>query len=321
MPGWADFNAGDIFYGFPDLEARGVKFAHDAHGAEVDPDTQDRRPTEAALAEIVAYPRPPLPRPARRAADRIADVCQYENSSNGDFLIDFHPAMRNVVLLGGGLGPRLQARPRGRPPRGAAGRSAEPRSSRASASPARASSTSARWFNAGAATRSGGIAVAGGRTSGTPGHPTSRFPPAGKAPSGHPIRPPRTVACNSIDQPVPGCIPASPARTGILIVPKADRRPGAVTVKAQGMRIDGSGHSLARHRRLRLDEDVVAGPRAGKGGQHCILEAIGLSKPSTQARGRVTLPRAQDISEVLNIAVEAEERASRNRPTACRPAG
>ena len=32
MPGWADFNAGDIFYGFPDLENRGVKFAHDKHG-------------------------------------------------------------------------------------------------------------------------------------------------------------------------------------------------------------------------------------------------------------------------------------------------
>ena len=42
MPGWADFNGGDIYYGFPDLEGRGVKFAHDAHGAEVDPDTQPR---------------------------------------------------------------------------------------------------------------------------------------------------------------------------------------------------------------------------------------------------------------------------------------
>ena len=31
-------------------------------------------------------------------------VCQYENSSNGDFLIDRHPAMPNVVLVGGGSG-------------------------------------------------------------------------------------------------------------------------------------------------------------------------------------------------------------------------
>ena len=103
MPGWADFNGGDIFYGFPDLETRGLKFAHDAHGVEVDPDTQDRRPTEAALAEIVAYRDRRFP--ALRSAQLIgAEVCQYENSSNGDFLIDFHPALNNVLLVGGGSG-------------------------------------------------------------------------------------------------------------------------------------------------------------------------------------------------------------------------
>ena len=103
MPCWADFNAGDIFYGFPDLESRGVKFAHDVHGAAVDPDSQDRRPTEAALAEVVAYRdlRFPL---LKGAPVTEARVCQYENSSNGDFLIDMHPLWRNVLLLGGGSG-------------------------------------------------------------------------------------------------------------------------------------------------------------------------------------------------------------------------
>jgi sarcosine oxidase len=103
MPGWADFNGGDIFYGFPDLEGRGVKFAHDAHGVKVDPDTQDRRPTEAALAEIIAFRDRRFPA-LRGAPLTSAEVCQYENSSNGDFIIDLHPAMRNVVLLGGGSG-------------------------------------------------------------------------------------------------------------------------------------------------------------------------------------------------------------------------
>jgi glycine/D-amino acid oxidase-like deaminating enzyme len=103
MPGWADFNDGDFFYGFPDLESRGVKFAHDAHGMEVDPDTQDRRPTAAALADVVAFRDRRFPA-LRGAALTGAEVCQYENSSNGDFIIDFHPAMRNVVLLGGGSG-------------------------------------------------------------------------------------------------------------------------------------------------------------------------------------------------------------------------
>lgn len=103
MPGWADFNGGDIFYGFPDLESRGVKFAHDAHGVEVDPDTQDRRPTEAALAEIVSYRDRRFPL-LKGAPLTEARVCQYENSSNGDFLIDFHPRWSNVLLVGGGSG-------------------------------------------------------------------------------------------------------------------------------------------------------------------------------------------------------------------------
>jgi monomeric sarcosine oxidase len=103
MPGWADFNGGDIFYGFPDLEGRGVKFAHDQHGVPVDPDTQDRRPTEAALAEIVAFRDRRFPL-LRGAPLTEARVCQYENSSNGDFLIDVHPALENVLLVGGGSG-------------------------------------------------------------------------------------------------------------------------------------------------------------------------------------------------------------------------
>jgi len=103
MPGWADFNGGDIFYGFPDLETRGAKFAHDQHGVEVDPDTQSRRPTEAALAEVMAFRDRRFPA-LRNAPLTGAEVCQYENSSNGDFLIDLHPSWPNVLLLGGGSG-------------------------------------------------------------------------------------------------------------------------------------------------------------------------------------------------------------------------
>ena len=103
MPGWADFNAGDIFYGFPDLENRGVKFANDKHGVLVDPDTQYRRPTQAAIDEIIAFRDRRFPK--LRGAQHIgAEVCQYENSSNGDFLIDIHPTLANVLLVGGGSG-------------------------------------------------------------------------------------------------------------------------------------------------------------------------------------------------------------------------
>lgn len=103
MPGWADFNGGDVYYGMPDIDSRGIKFAHDAHGAEVDPDTQSRRPSDAALAEIVAFRDRRFPL-LRGAPLTEARVCQYENSSNGDFLIDFHPHLPNVLLVGGGSG-------------------------------------------------------------------------------------------------------------------------------------------------------------------------------------------------------------------------
>ena len=103
MPGWADFNGGDMFYGFPDLENRGVKFAYDVHGPLVDPDTLDRRPSEAGLAQVVAYRDRRFPL-LRGAPLTEARVCQYENSSNGDFLIDFHPRFDNALLVGGGSG-------------------------------------------------------------------------------------------------------------------------------------------------------------------------------------------------------------------------
>jgi glycine/D-amino acid oxidase-like deaminating enzyme len=103
MPGWADFNGGDVYYGFPDLEGKGVKFAHDAHGVEVDPDTQSRVPSERALADVIAFRDRRFPG-LRNAPLATAEVCQYENSGNGDFLIDRHPQWSNVVLVGGGSG-------------------------------------------------------------------------------------------------------------------------------------------------------------------------------------------------------------------------
>jgi sarcosine oxidase len=103
LPGWADFNAGDLYYGFPDLENRGFKIAHDAHGARVDPDTNDRTYSAAALADVRAFMSRRFPRLANRPLTE-ARVCQYENSSNGDFLIDRHPRWESVILLGGGSG-------------------------------------------------------------------------------------------------------------------------------------------------------------------------------------------------------------------------
>ena len=103
LPGWADFNDGDIFYGTPDLEARGVKVAHDKHGAPIDPDNGDRVPSPQAIAEVREFMKRRLPALANRPLVE-SRVCQYENSSNGDLLIDRHPQWENVVLVGAGSG-------------------------------------------------------------------------------------------------------------------------------------------------------------------------------------------------------------------------
>lgn len=103
LPGWADFNDGDIYYGLPDLEARGFKIAHDKHGPAIDPDLGDRTPSASALAEVRAYMQRRFPALASRPLVE-SRVCQYENSSNGDLLIDRHPSWPNVWLVGAGSG-------------------------------------------------------------------------------------------------------------------------------------------------------------------------------------------------------------------------
>lgn len=103
LPTWADFNHGDIYYGMPDLEARGFKIAHDKHGPAIDPDTGDRKPSDAGLADVRAFMKKRFPLLASRPMVE-ARVCQYENSSNGDLLIDRHPAWQNTWLVGAGSG-------------------------------------------------------------------------------------------------------------------------------------------------------------------------------------------------------------------------
>jgi len=101
LPTWLIKN--DECYGMPDLESRGLKIALDKHGERVDPDTQSRMVTPSEADEIrryVAYRFPAL----AHAPIVETRVCQYENTSNGDFLIDRHPTLSNVWFAGGGSG-------------------------------------------------------------------------------------------------------------------------------------------------------------------------------------------------------------------------
>ena len=90
-------------YALPDLEGRGVKLAIDRHGPSFDPDIGDRVVSGEGLAEVRRYLARRLP-DMKDAPVTETRVCQYENTSNGDFLIDRHPDFDNVWLIGGGSG-------------------------------------------------------------------------------------------------------------------------------------------------------------------------------------------------------------------------
>ena len=100
MPCWIGPNN---LYGIPDLENRGFKIADDDHGPPVDPDFADRlipRESLAAMRNRLAARFPAM----KNAPLVESRVCQYENSANGDFLLDKHPSIENVWLAGGGSG-------------------------------------------------------------------------------------------------------------------------------------------------------------------------------------------------------------------------
>jgi glycine/D-amino acid oxidase-like deaminating enzyme len=101
MPVWMDFAEG--IYGIPDFQGRGFKVALDRHGPPADPDSLERLPTAETVACVREFVRRRFP--ALEHAPIVgAEVCQYENTSNGDFLIDRHPGLANVWLVGGGSG-------------------------------------------------------------------------------------------------------------------------------------------------------------------------------------------------------------------------
>jgi sarcosine oxidase len=101
MPVWVDF--GEEIYGIPDIESKGFKVAPDRHGAAFDPDTGERVVSASGLAQVREFVARRFP--ALKDAPLVAsEVCQYENSSNGDFLIDRHPDFDNAWLVGGGSG-------------------------------------------------------------------------------------------------------------------------------------------------------------------------------------------------------------------------
>jgi len=102
LPVWLELGE-HSFYGIPGNEHRGFKMADDARGAPIDPTSADRTPTPELVEKARRYLA--LRFPALAGAPLVESrVCQYENSPDGDFLIDRHPEAGNVWLAGGGSG-------------------------------------------------------------------------------------------------------------------------------------------------------------------------------------------------------------------------
>jgi glycine/D-amino acid oxidase-like deaminating enzyme len=102
LPVWIDLT--DCFiYGIPGNLHRGFKVADDTRGPEFDPTSGSRMPSrdgERALRAFVSRRFPAL----TDAPVLGAEVCQYENSPDGHFIVDRHPAMPDVWIAGGGSG-------------------------------------------------------------------------------------------------------------------------------------------------------------------------------------------------------------------------
>ena len=102
LPVWGDHGE-RFFYGIPGSGRRGFKVADDTRGAAFDPTNGERVVSPPALKRVREYLA--FRFPAMKDAPLIETrVCQYEQTSDSHFIVDRHPRMNNVWLLGGGSG-------------------------------------------------------------------------------------------------------------------------------------------------------------------------------------------------------------------------
>jgi len=102
LPVWAD-HRGQFRYGIPGSGRRGFKIADDTRGPVFDPTDGQRIVSPETLRDIREYVA--FRFPALKDAPLLETrVCQYEQTPDNHLIMDRHPAMENVWLLGGGSG-------------------------------------------------------------------------------------------------------------------------------------------------------------------------------------------------------------------------
>ena len=102
LPVWGD-HGNRFFYGIPGSDRRGFKVADDTRGGDFDPSNGERVVSPATLKRVREYVA--FRFPAMKNAPLLESrVCQYEQTSDSNFVVDRHPQIDNVWLLGGGSG-------------------------------------------------------------------------------------------------------------------------------------------------------------------------------------------------------------------------
>ena len=111
LPTWADLGE-TLRYGIPGPRpptssdagtTRGMKFGDDTRGPSFDPTHGDRTPSvegERSARAYLAHRFPDLKNPPLQSAQ----VCQYENAPDNQYVLDRHPHAGNVWIAGGGSG-------------------------------------------------------------------------------------------------------------------------------------------------------------------------------------------------------------------------
>lgn len=101
MPCWVDYDR--AFYGIPGADGRGFKLAPDRYGPVFDPSAGDRLVDPESIRLVRDYLWLRFPDLARQPVIETR-VCQYETTPDTHFVIDRHPRLENVWIVGGGSG-------------------------------------------------------------------------------------------------------------------------------------------------------------------------------------------------------------------------
>jgi glycine/D-amino acid oxidase-like deaminating enzyme len=102
LPTWID-GGKRPFFGVPGNHWRGFKIADDTRGPVIDPTSMNRQISEEKLVAARAYLE--MRFPTMSGAPLLESrVCQYENSTDHNFILDRHPDAGNVWMVGGGSG-------------------------------------------------------------------------------------------------------------------------------------------------------------------------------------------------------------------------